>query len=63
MKKYFIIIFLLFLPLLVFVTYNTVQFTEDTTIYFENGLTLQVLAGSKVAEMTVGSTSVTFDAI
>ena len=41
--------------------FDTVQFTETTDIYLENGLTLQVLSGSKVAEMIVGSTSVTFN--
>ena len=60
-KKYFVIIFLLSLPFQILAAYNTVQFTETTDIYLGNGLTLQVLSGSKVAEMTVGSNSVTFD--
>jgi len=61
MKKYFAIIVLLSLPFTTSAAYDTVQFTETTNIYLGNGLTLQVLSGSKVAEMTVGSTSVTFD--
>ena len=61
MKKYFVIIVILFLPFPISAAYNTVQFTEITDIYLGNGLTLQVLSGSNVAEMTVGSTSVTFD--
>jgi len=62
MPKYtFLIVFLLSLPLTVFAAYNTVQFTEDTNIYLGNGLTMRVVSGSQVAEMTVGSASVTFD--
>ena len=60
-KKYFVIIFLLSLPFMTSAAFDTVQFTETTDIYLGNGLTLQVLSGSKVAEMTVGSNSVTFN--
>ena len=55
-----LIVFLLSLPLNVFAAYDTVQFTQTTDIYLGNGLTLQVLSGSKAAEVTVDANSVTF---
>ena len=61
LKKYFVIIVLLSLPFTTSAAYDTVQFTETTNISLGNGLILQVLAGSKVAEITVSSNSVTFD--
>ena len=52
---------ILLMPLSVFAVYNTVQFTEGAQVYLEgSGLTLGVVSGSQVAEMTVGSTNVTF---
>ena len=56
----FLIVFLLAFPLNVFAAYDTVQFTQTTDIYLGNGLTLQVLSGSKAAEVTVDANSVTF---
>jgi len=63
MEKYFLIIVLLSLPLTTSAAFDTVQFTETTDIYLGNGLILQVLSGSKVAEMTVDSNSVTFNTV
>jgi len=51
MKKYFLVIVLLSLPLTTSAAFNTVQFTETISIYLDNGLTLQVLSGTPIDQI------------